>query len=121
MSPEPKILIFEESKDFVSYSAGTVIFKQGDHGNAMYVVKTGEVEIKIGDQVIQSHGPGHLFGEMALIDNAPRSADAVAKTDCDLVAIDESRFLFLVQHSAFFALQVMRIMADRLRSKLPQA
>src|SRR5512145_2787001 len=113
MSPEPKISIFEESKDFVSYSAGAVIFKQGDHGSAMYVVKTGEVEIKIGDQVIQSHGSGHLFGEMALIDNSPRSADAVAKTDCDLVAIDESRFLFLVHHSAFFALQVMRIMADR--------
>ncbi len=121
MNAEPVISIFEESKDFVSYPAGAVIFKQGEHGLAMYVVKAGEVDIKIGDQVIQTHGPGHLFGEMALIDASPRSATAMAKTDCDLVAIDEPRFLFLVQHSAFFALQVMRIMADRLRNKMPQA
>lgn len=121
MSAEPTITLFANSTDFVSYPAGTVIFKQGDLGKTMYVVKDGEVAVKVGDQVIQTHGPGHVFGEMALIDNSPRSASAIASSDCELIAIDESRFLFLVQHSAFFALQVMRIMADRLRNKMPQA
>jgi len=121
MNTEPIIRMFEDSKDVIDYPAGSTIFRKGETGEFMYVVKTGEVDIKVGDQIIQTHGPGNLFGEMALIDATPRSATAVAKTDCQLVAVNESRFLFLVQHSAFFALQVMRIMANRLRNKMPQA
>lgn len=121
MTPEPVITMFEQSKDATALQAGAVIFRKGDAGKKMYVVKQGEVDIKVGDQVLNTHGPGHIFGEMALIDASPRSATAVAKTDCEIVEVDESRFLFLVQHSAFFALQVMRIMADRLRNKMPQA
>ena len=60
-------------------------------------------------------GPGGVFGEIALIDNGPRSADAVAATDCRVVPIDENWFKFLVQQTPFFSLQIMRVMADRLR------
>jgi CRP-like cAMP-binding protein len=52
---------------------------------------------------------------MALLDKTPRSATAVAKTDCKLVAVDERRFKFLVQQTPHFSLQLMRIIADRLR------
>jgi CRP-like cAMP-binding protein len=52
---------------------------------------------------------------MALIDNSPRSATAIAKTDCKVVPLDQRRFQFLVQETPFFALQVMTIMATRLR------
>jgi len=120
MNTASNITLFEQSTEFTSYPAGSVIFTLGDPGKTMYVVRAGEVDIKVGEQVIQTHGPGSLFGEMALIDNSPRSASAVAKTDCQLEGIDEMRFLFLVQHSPFFALQVMRIMADRLRSIMPK-
>jgi CRP-like cAMP-binding protein len=56
-----------------------------------------------------------MFGEMALIDREPRSATAVAETDCELVVIDKRRFWFLVQETPYFAEIVMRVMADRLR------
>ena len=62
-----------------------------------------------------------IFGEMALIDNEPRSATAVAITDVELVPISEKQFLFLVTQTPYFALKVMRILAQRLRvtSKSP--
>ena len=116
MKLESKITLFENSTDYLSYPAGTVIFNKGEQAQTTYIVKNGEVEIKVGDRVIETHGPGSLIGEMALIDNSPRSASAFAKTDCQLVAIDERRFLFLVQQTPFFALQVMHIMAERLRN-----
>ncbi|HEX9012002.1 MAG TPA: cyclic nucleotide-binding domain-containing protein [Anaerolineaceae bacterium] len=107
--------LFHNSTDTQNYAAGEVIFHQGDAGKLMYAVQEGTVEIKMGDRVIQTHGPGGIFGEMALIDDRPRSATAIAASDCRLVPIDERRFMFLVQQTPFFAVQVMRIMADRLR------
>jgi CRP/FNR family cyclic AMP-dependent transcriptional regulator len=81
----------------------------------MYVVREGEVEIVIGDQVFETVGPGSLFGEMALIDAQPRSATARAKTDCTVVPIDEQRFIFLVQQTPYFSLQLMGVLVARLR------
>jgi CRP-like cAMP-binding protein len=82
----------------------------------MFMVKTGEVEIIKYGKVIDSVGPGGIFGEMALIDISPRSAAARARSDCVLVPVDEYNFLFLVQHTPYFSLQVMRSLAERLRA-----
>ncbi len=57
-----------------------------------------------------------IFGEMALIDHAPRAATAVAATDVVLVPVAEKQFLFLVSQTSYFALNVMRVLALRLRS-----
>ena len=96
-------------------AAGEAIFSAYDMGAEMYVVLEGEVELTIGSTVLEALGPGEPFGEMALIDQAPRTATAIAKTPCKLVVISEKRFLFLVQQSPVFALQIMKVMADRLR------
>jgi CRP-like cAMP-binding protein len=64
---------------------------------------------------VETVGEGGIIGEMGLIDRGPRSATAIAKTDCKLVPLNEQRFTFMVQETPNFALQVMRIMADRLR------
>ena len=95
--------------------AGEKIFETYDMGAEMYVVLEGEVEITIGSQVMETLGPGEPFGEMALIDQAPRTASAVAKTACKLAVLPERRFLFMVQQTPHFALQIMKVMADRLR------
>jgi CRP/FNR family transcriptional regulator, cyclic AMP receptor protein len=101
--------------DFEAFSSGQHIFTAGQVGDVMYVVKEGEVEVVINDKVVDTVGPGGIFGEMALIDKRPRSATAIAKTDCKLVSVNEQRFQRLVQQTPHFALQVMKVMAQRLR------
>lgn len=105
--------------DNQAYSAGTTIFREGAPGDYMYIVIEGEVDIIARGQVIRTVGKGDLVGEMALIDDSPRSADVVAKTDCLLAPVDERRFLFLVHETPMFALQVMSVLAERLRNHLP--
>ena len=95
--------------------AGETIFRTYDMGAEMYVVLEGEVELAIGSSVVETLGPGEPFGEMALIDQAPRVATATAKTRCVLAVIPEKRFLFMIQTTPHFALQIMKVMADRLR------
>ena len=95
--------------------AGDIIFREYDMGAEMYVVLEGEVELTIGASVVETLTAGEPFGEMALIDQAPRVATARARTACKLAVIPEKRFLFLVQTKPHFALHIMKAMADRLR------
>ena len=99
-----------------SHAAGETIFAQGDVGDRMYLVRTGEVEIVHSGTVVDTVGPGEIFGEMALIDGSPRSAEARAKVASELQPIDEKAFLFLVHETPHFALDVMRTLALRLRA-----
>jgi len=104
-----------EDADLASFSAGQSIFREGDEGNLMYVVHEGEVELRVKGQLVDTLGPGGVLGEMALIEHAPRTATATAKTRCTLVPISERRFTFMVQQTPHFALQIMKVMAERLR------
>jgi CRP-like cAMP-binding protein len=98
-----------------TFKAFQMIFKEGDAGDFMYGVISGEIDILIGGQVVEVVEANSIFGEMALIDDSPRSASAVAKTDCKLAVIDQRRFKALIQQKPFFAIQVMGVLADRLR------
>ena len=98
------------------FKAGEVIFAQGDAASELFVVKSGKVEIRLGDRVLDTVSDNNIFGEMALIDASPRSATAVAVTDAKLVPVGEKQFLFLVGRTPHFALNVMRVLARRLRA-----
>src|SRR5271168_987892 len=98
------------------FKAGDVIFKQGDAAHELFVVQDGEVEIRLGNRLLETLSEFSIFGEMALIDAAPRSATAVARTDVKLVAVAEKQFLFLISNTPHFALNVIRVMARRLRA-----
>ena len=98
------------------FKAGDVIFKQGDAAHELFVVQDGEVEIRLGNRLLETLSEFSIFGEMALIDAAPRSATAVARTDVKLVAVAGKQFLFLISNAPHFALNVIRVMARRLRA-----
>jgi CRP/FNR family transcriptional regulator, cyclic AMP receptor protein len=98
-----------------NFAKGKTIFKEGDLGDEFFVVVRGQVEIRSGDRHFETLGPDGIFGEMALIDDSPRSATAVALTDVTVAPIKENQFLFLVKNTPFFALNVMRVLAHRLR------
>jgi CRP-like cAMP-binding protein len=98
-----------------NYQPGEIIFSQGDNGDQMYVVRSGEVEIERDGKVVEKLSSGQVFGEMALIDGSPRAATARARTVCELAPISEKAFVFMVHETPFFALTVMRTLAERLR------
>jgi CRP/FNR family cyclic AMP-dependent transcriptional regulator len=98
-----------------NFAKGKTIFQEGDRGDEFFIVMRGQVEIRSGDRHFETLGPDGIFGEMALIDDGPRSATAIALTEVTLAPIKENQFLFLVQNTPFFALSVMRVLAHRLR------
>ncbi len=110
------VFLTQESK---AYRQGDVIFERGDAAECMYVVADGEVEIAVGDEIVDVLGREAIFGELALIGREPRSATARARSDCRLVEIPEKRFLYLVHETPYFALEVMRVLATRLRRRDP--
>jgi CRP/FNR family transcriptional regulator, cyclic AMP receptor protein len=112
----PTTRLFEHSDNAKIVPAGTTIFNMGDPRDAMYAVLEGEVEILVNGKLVETVGKGGIFGEMALIVGESRTATAIAKTDVKLVAVDERRFLFLVQQTPHFSLHVMRVLTERLRS-----
>ena len=97
------------------YNAGDVIFREGDPAEELFIVKSGKVEVRLGNRVLDTLPELGIFGEMALIDRSPRSATVVAATDATIVPVDEKQFLFLVTRTPHFALNVMRVLAQRLR------
>ena len=109
------IKLFKPSDATHAIPAGSFVFHTGEPAACAYVLLEGEAEVLVNDQVVERAAPGSLLGEMALIERRERSACLRAVTDCKLVAIDERRFLFLVQQHPFFALHVMQVMAERLR------
>jgi CRP/FNR family transcriptional regulator, cyclic AMP receptor protein len=108
-------LLFEEGDGGQLFEPGATVFKEGTNGRFMYVVSQGEVEVGRDGRSLYVVRDGSLVGEMALIDHAPRSATAIARTRCRLIPVDEYKFLIMVQQTPLFALEVMRLLVERLR------
>jgi CRP/FNR family cyclic AMP-dependent transcriptional regulator len=110
-----EINIFKSSSHARTLDDGEILFREGDAGDVMFAVVDGEIELTKDGTVVEVVGEGGILGELALLDPAPRSATARVRTSARVVPVDQKQFTFLVQEHPTFALQVMRIMADRLR------
>ncbi len=99
----------------IKMDPGQVIFAAGDSGHQMFIVRTGTVELRIGDAVIETVGQGGIFGELALVDPAPRSATAIAGSDCTLVMVEQRSFNDLLRRVPGLGLEVMKVITRRLR------
>ena len=107
--------LFRQDADALQLATGDFLFREGDKRDKMYVLLEGEMDIRLGDYVFETAGAGALIGEMALIDDSPRAANAVAKTACRLATVDQRRFHFLIQQHPQFSTHVMKELAHRLR------
>jgi len=107
---------FAQEINPVRMEKGKVIMKAGDTGVFMYVVHSGKVAISIGDKVVERVGPGSVFGEMALVDNAARAAGAVAEADSELIMVKRADFLTLIQSKPQFGSSILRTIAERIRA-----
>lgn len=110
-----EINIFKHASDAVTLESGEVLFREGDDGDTMFAVIEGEIELSRNGAEVEVVTPGGILGELALVDPAPRSATARANTRTRVAPVDHRQFTFLVQEHPTFALQVMAVMAERLR------
>jgi CRP-like cAMP-binding protein len=101
-----------------TYPAGTVLFREGDVGNEMYVIHAGRVELtrqfRDTTTVLAVLPPGEFFGEMAIINNRPRSATATVVEDAQLIVIDPRTFEAMIRGKAEIAVRMIRTLAARL-------
>jgi CRP-like cAMP-binding protein len=107
-------------KSVKSYEPGQVIFKEGEAGNEMFIIIEGEVEIRKRTSMetaktLTTFKPGDIFGEMALIDNKPRSATAVAIKASRMLALNEPMFMAMIQRNPDFAKKMIQLLAERVR------
>jgi CRP/FNR family cyclic AMP-dependent transcriptional regulator len=113
--------IAASSKFRQMYRKSEVIFEEGSTGSEMYLIHSGRVLLSVRHNENRQSplvvlNPGDFFGEMALVDDSPRSATASAVEDnTELIVIDRSRFLFMVRQQPEFALSLMHTLCQRLR------
>lgn len=110
------IELFSHNTERILIQAGQPLFREGEVGNQMYVLESGTAEVIVQRRVVETLAHGSIVGEMGLVSPGPHSASVIARSDCEFVAVDEKRFQFLVQQTPYFAIQVMRLMAERLRA-----
>lgn len=115
-----KVAKLRQAAREVTFAAGQEIFKEGDAGDGVYIVKTGTVEIsaQIGQEsrhVFSKIGPGEILGEMAVIEDKPRSATAVAREETTVYFVPRAALLGLVAESPALAMAILREISHRLR------
>lgn len=89
------------------FAEGETIFREGDLGYQMYILRSGEINLMLGDVLLESLTVGATFGELALLDPAPRRMTAIAQTDCEVVSVNAAAFRALVEKMPEFAITVM--------------
>ncbi len=108
--------IFRDLPEVIALTAGDYVFHQGEPGKFMYLIVEGDIDLLSGNRVVETAGEGSFIGEMALIEDAPRSASARARTAARVFPIDQQRFNTLIRDTPPFALDLMKVLAHRLRS-----
>jgi CRP/FNR family cyclic AMP-dependent transcriptional regulator len=114
LSPVVTLSIFQKQPNPQVFSAGQVIFEEGQPGEFVYGILEGEVDVLVNEKVVEIIEVGEVFGAGVLVGVKNRTYTAVAKTDTKLAFLDEERFLFAIQETPVFALKVMKSYSERL-------
>ncbi len=98
----------------VQFPKGRGIIVEGTAGVSVYIVLQGMIAVTIQDILVETSGPGGVFGELALVDAAPRAASVAATTDCTALKINRESFLQLVKSNPLFGIELLKGFAERL-------
>ena len=108
--------LFEDWDNREEFEARSVIFSENEPADVMYVVLSGEVEMSLHGEVLDTETAGGIIGEMAIIDSATRNSTATAVTDVKLARLDKDQIREMVDRSSEFSFHAMATLANRLRS-----
>jgi hypothetical protein len=115
-TPEELVAEIASIVEVVEQRAGDVVFEKGDVGESMYIVVTGSVRVYDGGRTLRVLGEHEIFGELALLDPAPRSASVVAVSDTRLFRIDADLFTQLMAANVEIVRGVLHVLCERLRA-----
>lgn len=116
LEPVKTVEYYQKDDSPKNFAAGETIFNAGDVEEILYGVVQGEVELWVDGKLAEVIEQGDIFGEGALVhDDSKRFETAIAKTDCQLAFLDRQHFLFVVQQTPMFALELIKSYSDRLR------
>ena len=116
LEPVKTVEIFSKSSPPLTYVPGQVIFEQGQTGNVMYGIIEGQVDMLVDQKLVETIKKGDVFGEGALVQpESDRASTAIAKTDCLIGLLDRERFLFAIENTPMFAIEVLRSYSNRAR------
>ncbi len=122
MSAISTVSAFQKDTLPKTYQAGDVIFEAGEIGKEMFGVIEGQVELWVNGKRVEVIEAGDVFGEGALVQpSSSRASRAIAQTDCQLAVLTQDRFLFAIQNTPMFAVELMRSFSSRLRRLKAQA
>ena len=114
--PVKTVEIFQKSSSPLTYVVGQTIFEEGETGSVMYGIIEGEVDLIVDGKVVETITRGDVFGEGALVQpEHDRASTAIAKTDCIIACLDRERFLFAIENTPMFAIDVLRSYSNRAR------
>jgi len=99
----------------VTVPAGTAVVREGEAGDAFYVIVSGQAEVARSGQVVATIGAGSFFGDLALLDRAPRNATVTAITEMELIVLGQREFSAMLDEAGGFARKLLVALAHRLR------
>jgi CRP-like cAMP-binding protein len=98
------------------FDKGTRIFNKGDKGDCMYIIYSGKVKIHDGDSVLATFDEKNFFGDLAMLDTEPRSADATAETDSVLLRLEQEAIYELMDDRIEVAQGIIKTLCERIRN-----
>ena len=98
----------------IDVAEGKALTREGDFGHEFIIVLDGEAEVKVGDEVVATRGPGDYFGEIALVANRPRTATVTAKTPMKVEVIGRREFQTMLHDNPSIATEILGVVGDRL-------
>jgi CRP-like cAMP-binding protein len=123
--PPDALEILAASMKEVQAASGEAIFRQMDEGSGLFAILAGQVRIVIGgtdgrEHVLRLLGPSEMFGEISVLDGRPRSADAIAVTNCRLLLLERRNLLALIASQPSVAIGLIALLCERLRDTSAQ-
>ena len=117
---EREISVVERILHEREYMPGEEVFREGEPGIAMYIIQSGSVVIRLDatKQVLAELGPGEFFGELALLDDAPRSAPAVAKDNAKIFAFAQPDLFGIIERNPHLGVTIVSTLAKIIGERL---